>query len=118
MERDKAASNKDFFLLFSSNEQPNVMLPQLSGIVDKSNWTHYFGPFAGRAFVFARTGALDINLASRRELQQVSGIGINKADLIIRERGRKRFDSLDDASARLHGMGKDVLRGFKFLPAA
>ncbi|KAF9095501.1 hypothetical protein BGX27_001265 [Mortierella sp. AM989] len=113
-ERDKAASAKDFFLLFSSSDHFDVTLPPRSGIVDMSNWEHYFGPFAGRAFVFASTGALDINLAVRKDLKRMRGVGDKKADLIIQERAKRRFDSYEDASDRLRGMGETVLRTFKF----
>ncbi|KAG0341565.1 hypothetical protein BG004_005991 [Podila humilis] len=116
-ERYKAASDNDFFLLFSSNDQSHVVLPPISGIVDKSNWVRYFGPFAGRAFVFATIGALDINLASRRDLKGMSGVGDWEAELIMQERAKRRFDNLEDASARLLGVGKEALKRFKFLPA-
>lgn len=68
-ERRKAASDRDFFLLFTTKDWPDIELPMLSGIVNKSNWTCYFGPFAGRAFVFTTTGALNINLVTCKELK-------------------------------------------------
>ncbi|KAG0287648.1 hypothetical protein BGZ97_007036, partial [Linnemannia gamsii] len=113
-ERRKAASDKDFFMLFTTVDRLDVELPPLSGIVDKSNWQLYFGPFAGRAFVFATTGALDINLATRKDLKRMRGVDDKKADLIIQERARRRFDSCEDATQRLCGVGETVLQRFKF----
>jgi len=37
-----------------------------------------------------------------------------KPDLIIRERTKGRFDSFEDATQRLRGVGETVLRRFKF----
>ncbi|KAG0271060.1 hypothetical protein BGZ95_001193, partial [Linnemannia exigua] len=113
-ERRKAASDKDFFMLFTTADRLDIELPSLSGIVDKSNWELYFGPFAGRAFVFATTGALDINLAPRKDLKRMRGVDDRKADLIIQERARRRFDSYEDATQRLGGVGETVLKRFKF----
>ncbi|KAI1302690.1 hypothetical protein EDD11_005566 [Mortierella claussenii] len=113
-ERQKAASDRDFFMLFTSKERLDVELPPLSGIVDRSNWALYFGPFAGRAFVFATTGALDINTAPHKDLQRMRGISERKADLIIQERTKRQFDSLEDAAQRIDGVGETVLRQFKF----
>ncbi|KAF9536709.1 hypothetical protein EC957_009924 [Mortierella hygrophila] len=113
-ERRKAASDNDFFMLFTSQNHLDVELPPLSGIVDGSNWEEYFGPFAGRAFVFATTGALDINLAQRRDLERMRGVGDGKAELIIQERSKRKFDSYSDADKRLRGVGKTVLKNFKF----
>ncbi|GJJ67660.1 hypothetical protein EMPS_00006 [Entomortierella parvispora] len=113
-ERKKAASDRDFFIMFTSKDQLEVDLPPLSGIVDGSNWALYFGPFAGRAFVFATTGALDINRAQRKDLKRIRGIDETKADLIINERTKRRFDSYEDATQRLRGVDDTVLRRFKF----
>ncbi|KAG0330716.1 hypothetical protein BG000_011552 [Podila horticola] len=92
----------------------DVELPPLSGIVDGSNWDNYFGPFTGRAFVFATLGALDINLAQRRDLKRMRGVSDTKAELIIQERSKRKFDSYKDADKRLCGVGKTVLKDFKF----
>ncbi|KAF9310054.1 hypothetical protein BG003_008980 [Podila horticola] len=113
-ERRKAASDNDFFMLFTSQDHLDVELPPLSGIVDGSNWENYFGPFAGRAFVFATIGALDINLAQRRDLKRMRGVSDTKAELIIQERSKRKFDSYKDADKRLRGVGKTVLKDFKF----
>ncbi|KAF9359457.1 hypothetical protein BGX26_012269 [Mortierella sp. AD094] len=41
-ERKKAASTVDFFILFTTQKAPNIMLPVNSGIVDRENWDSYF----------------------------------------------------------------------------
>jgi hypothetical protein len=53
-ERNKSAGPADFFMLYTTAETPDdIALPDRSGIVDKSSWNTYFGPFAGRAFWYA-----------------------------------------------------------------
>jgi len=55
-ERNKSAGPADFFILYTTAETPdNIALPDRSGLVDKSSWNSYFGPFAGRAFRYARS---------------------------------------------------------------
>ena len=52
-ERKKAASDEDFFLLFTTKSRlEKIKIPKNSGIVSGDNWKEYFGPFAGRAFFF------------------------------------------------------------------
>ena len=52
-ERQKAASATDFFILFTSQEQScDFILPKNSAVVRKTNWHQYYGPFAGRAYVY------------------------------------------------------------------
>ncbi|KAK3826416.1 MAG: hypothetical protein J3R72DRAFT_458012 [Linnemannia gamsii] len=101
-------------MLFASQHWSNVELPSLSGIVDGSNWVYYFGPYAGRAFIFATAGALDINLAQRKYLKGVEGVDERKADFIIQERTKREFDSYEDATQRFRGLGAAVLKRFKF----
>lgn len=67
-ERKKSASDNDFFILYTTQKNLNIDLPPLSGLVDGSNWVNYFGPFAGRAFIFTTVGVLDINHASCSDL--------------------------------------------------
>jgi hypothetical protein len=51
-ERNKSAGPADFFILYTTAETPDdIALPDRSGLVDKSSWNSYFGPFAGRAFI-------------------------------------------------------------------
>jgi hypothetical protein len=50
-ERKKSAGRADFFILYTTAETPDdITLPDRSGLVDRSSWDSYFGPFAGRAF--------------------------------------------------------------------
>ena len=51
-ERNKSAGPADFFMLYTTAETPDdIALPDRSGLVGKSSWNSYFGPFAGRAFI-------------------------------------------------------------------
>jgi hypothetical protein len=55
-ERNKSAGPADFFILYTTAETPDdIVLPDRSGLVDRSSWNSYFGPFAGRAFRYARS---------------------------------------------------------------
>jgi hypothetical protein len=54
-ERNKSAGSDDFFILYTTTETPDdLALPDRSGLVDRSCWMSYFGPFAGRAFIASR----------------------------------------------------------------
>jgi hypothetical protein len=51
-EREKSAGSDDIFILYTQTEVPNdLVLPDRSGLVDKSCWNSYFGPFSGRAYI-------------------------------------------------------------------
>ncbi len=106
-ERDKAASKNDFFILFTTQNCDKFNLPENSGIVDKGNWKKYFGPFAGRGFIFA---PLDINTASRTDLQQVKHIGLESVEIIMRKRP---FLDIKNAMEKT-GLAENVLEKFKF----
>ncbi|RUS15929.1 hypothetical protein BC937DRAFT_91797 [Endogone sp. FLAS-F59071] len=68
-ERNKAASSQDFFILFTTQKDCNINLPRYSGIVDGTCWNDYYGPFAGRAFIYSVDGPPNINTATRSTLQ-------------------------------------------------
>jgi hypothetical protein len=54
-ERSKSAGPDDFFILYTTSEtSDDIALPDRSGLVDKSCWMSYFGPFASRAFIASR----------------------------------------------------------------
>ena len=54
-ERNKSAGPADFFILYTTAETPDdIALPDRSGLVDRSSWKSYFGPFAGRAYIASR----------------------------------------------------------------
>jgi DNA uptake protein ComE-like DNA-binding protein len=90
----------------------NFGLLENSGLVDSSNWLKYFGSFEGRAFAYANVGPLNINAADKRDLQLVEGIGIERADIIVSKRSKRKFKDLDDAYAET-GIPKSVLKRFK-----
>jgi len=59
-ERNKSAGRDDFFMLYTQTESlDDMVLPDRSGLVDKSCWMSYFGPFAGRAYIASRRGTRD-----------------------------------------------------------
>ncbi|RIB10973.1 hypothetical protein C2G38_2250437 [Gigaspora rosea] len=86
-ERNKAAGVNDIFLLVTTGKSHiNISkLPARSGIVHQNNWKEYFGPFSGRAFIYANTEPPDINIASRSWLSGIDGIGSKYADIIIKK---------------------------------
>ncbi|CAG8753632.1 8303_t:CDS:1, partial [Gigaspora rosea] len=94
-ERSKAAGVNDIFLLLTTGKsQIDIsQLPARSGIVHQNNWKEYFGPFAGRAFIYANIEPPDINTVSRSWLSGIDGIGRKYADLIIKNRP---YQSLED----------------------
>jgi len=113
-ERAKSASANDFFILYTTQENVNVNLPNLSAIVDGSNWKDYFGPFAGRAFIFANEGVLNINNCSRTDLIRMPNIGEGKADTILKKRSKRKFDDVEDARSRTTGIGMNTLKQFRY----
>lgn len=82
-----------------------------SGIVDGLKWKEYFGPFAGRAHVYAIVGPLNINTATYTELMTIDGIGENRVITILKERP---FKNLEDAK-RKTGISEKVLKRLRFL---
>ncbi|KAL1914250.1 uncharacterized protein VTP21DRAFT_9090 [Calcarisporiella thermophila] len=109
-ERAKAASERDFFLLYTTAQIEDLELPERSGIVDATNWLDYFGPFAGRAHYFAVVGPLDINTANHRDLLGIRGIGPAYAEQII---SKRPFANIADAMERTK-IPEKVLKKFKF----
>jgi competence protein ComEA len=64
---------------------------------------------AGLALVlFAGAGsasALEINEATRAQLERLDGLGVARVELILRERARAPFAGWDDLLARVQGIG-------------
>ncbi len=55
--------------------------------------------------------ALDVNVATHEQLQSVRGVGPRTARIIVDERARAgRFDSMDDLSDRVRGIGPKRLQ--------
>lgn len=50
-------------------------------------------------------GALEINEASRAQLEQLNGLGVARVEQILRERERAPFVDWDDLRARVKGIG-------------
>ncbi|KAF8956431.1 hypothetical protein BGZ46_002378, partial [Entomortierella lignicola] len=109
-EREKAAGRDDFFLLITTQNAQRIELPPNSGIVDRSVWSDYFGPFAGRAYIYLDQGLPNINSADYVTLQLVNGIGDARATQILELRP---FSSIDDA-ARRTGISRKILEGYMF----
>ena len=95
-ERERqAAGDTDFFILFTTHT-PNISSGDLTlrtGLVSKENFDAYFGPFAARAF---RNYKVDINFATRSQLEAISRIGETIADRILKERNNKEFADRED----------------------
>ncbi|CAI2182814.1 14937_t:CDS:2 [Funneliformis geosporum] len=108
--RNEATSEEDFFILFTTQKAENINLSPYSGIVDGTCWEAYYGPFAGRAFIYNIDGPLDINTATRSTLQLVDGIGPALADCIMRKRP---FQDILDAHKRT-SVPEVCLKKFKF----
>ena len=85
-------------MFFTTQEKPcNIKLPVNSGIVDRENWENYFGPFAGRAFVYGVKCFPNINKTSFAVLQLVNGVGPATANKILTKRP---FLSIEDAEQK------------------
>ena len=90
---------KDVFIVFTTGNTTVTAedLPAQGGIVSGKNFKDYFGPFAARAF-FNIT--IDINQATRSQLEAIAGIGEKSANHIITERSKRKFDSFEDFEQR------------------
>lgn len=107
-ERSKAAGVNDIFLLLKTGKsQIDIsQLPARSGIVHQNNWKEYFGPFAGRAFIYANIEPPDINTASRSWLSGIDGIGSKYVEIIIKNRP---YQSLEDCHQKT-GISHKILK--------
>lgn len=83
-ERDKAASDKDFFLFITTAKDPNIELLNISGMVHAGDWKDYFGPFSGSMFLGISDNTFHINTATFSSLQWV--VGCTGAKEIIAKR--------------------------------
>jgi competence protein ComEA len=54
--------------------------------------------------------ALDVNEASRAQLEQLNGLGVARVERILRERERAPFRNWDDLVARVEGIGAKGMR--------
>ncbi|CAG8675082.1 756_t:CDS:1, partial [Paraglomus occultum] len=78
----------------------DIELPNNSGIVDKQNWQDYFGPFAGRSYIYAMEGPPDVNTATRTQLELTEGIGKTYGKRIVDERKVKLFSTIEEVQPR------------------
>ncbi|CAJ0828120.1 13886_t:CDS:2 [Entrophospora sp. SA101] len=106
----KERTPTNFFILFTTAQNCNFELPMNSGIVDGLKWKEYFGPFAGRAHVYAIVGPLNINTATYTELMTIDGIGVSQVGTILKKRP---FKTLEDAK-RETGIPEKALKRLKF----
>ena len=64
-ERNKCAGRDDIFMLYTDTKNSDdFALPDRSGLVDKSCWRSYFGPFFGRAFMALRYREFDVGIST------------------------------------------------------
>jgi len=113
--REKAADPNDFFIMFSiyPNSLQEQELPKYSGLVVKSNFKDYYGPFSGRVFYMINSyNFFQINSATRDQLKMVPGIGDQRAQKILQTRP---FSNLEDCSIKT-GIPQSVLQVFIFPP--
>ncbi len=98
-EYNKSAMKKDIFIVFTTGNTTITAkdLPARGGIVSRENFKDYFGPFAARAFFNIK---IDINQATRSQLETIAGIGEKTANQIIEERLKRKFDSCEDFEKR------------------
>ena len=69
---------------------------------------------AGLTLAPGAVGAVDLNTATAEQLQTVRGIGSKTAEIIIQERVRGgRFESLQDLSDRVRGIGPKRLQSLQ-----
>jgi len=113
-EEEKAAGKDDTFLLITSGTcQVNIdQLKSGSGYVDRTNWHEYFGPFAGRAFIFAKQPP-DINKAPFSWLDMMHGIVPVTANTILAKRKLKEFSSDIEECFQRTKINKTILQQFQ-----
>jgi len=111
-EYEKAAMEKDVFILFTTHESEITAadLPARGGIVSKKNFQDYFGPFSARAFSEFK---ITINQASRSQLQATAGIGPARAEKILNERKKGNFKNRSDFVNRT-GITRQLSQAFIF----
>jgi hypothetical protein len=117
-EREKAADPGDFFVLICSGKFAGQVdqLPDRTALVDADCFVQYFGPFAGRAFIYKHSGPLDANVASAHQLQQCFGIGRIYAQKVLKARQQKLFSDPADFKKRVANFSDAIMEQFYFGP--
>jgi hypothetical protein len=101
-------STHSLFLLITSSDSKVSNLPSNCGLVDKSRFDDYFGPYAGRALRLYQD--VFVNVASFRSLQSVPRIGRVRAKSIVEHRP---FSDAEDCHART-GIPLSVAMSLRF----
>ena len=118
VERNKAADITDSFVLISTGKFDKHCLDRLPGrtaVIDAECFEAYFGPFAGRAFVYRNTSPIDVNTACRFQLNQCLGISEKIAKNIIDARKVRAFSGPDDFAQRIRNFPCGIMEQFLFL---
>ena len=111
-ERGKAANPDDIFLIYSTFDNVDLdSIPPRTGVVVKSNFSEYFGPFASRAIYLSHRTLPNANTSTRTQLLLLEGIGSVYADRIIEARFSRPFLDVDDLHGRT-GIPKKSLNCF------
>ncbi|CAG8653390.1 4570_t:CDS:2, partial [Paraglomus brasilianum] len=86
-ERRKATNiDHDVFLLYTTGNCSDIIIPPGSAVVDVNNWNSYFGPFAGRTFSYGTVDQPNANNALLWQLTGIHGISEKRAHLLIKKR--------------------------------
>ena len=118
VERNKAADTTDSFILISAGKFDKrclERLPKRTAVIDAECFEAYFGPFAGRAYVYRNTSPIDVNTACRYQLNQCLGIGEKIAKSIIDARKVRAFSGPDDFAQRIRNFPPCIMEQFLFL---
>ena len=107
-EWNKAASNNDFFLLFTTDKAFDVKPFEQSGIIHGQNWTDYFGVFASRMFINADVNPMNINTATHTFLQLL--VKAKDADEIVQKRP---FANVEEAMEKTN-IQERTLKRFRY----
>mmetsp|Transcript_37980 Transcript_37980/g.49182 ORF Transcript_37980/g.49182 Transcript_37980/m.49182 type:complete len:564 (-) Transcript_37980:62-1753(-) len=108
-ERNKAIppDTPSIFLLITSSKSNVVNVPPNCGLVDRTCFEEYFGPFAGRAFMH---DSIHANLASLQSLMSMKDIGMKRAIAI---QNHRPFTDASDCHRRT-GIPINIVQNFCF----
>jgi len=104
-ERRKSTKRNDICMFFTADKADwkRTDLPERSGMIKISNSLHYYGPWSARIyFLFNEQLNLNVNTMTNDQLQEVPGIGPKRAELIVKLREEKKFESIEECASRTH----------------
>ena len=114
-ERQKAVDPTDSFIVVCSGKvdaDELSKLPARTAVIDAECFGAYFGPFAGRAFVYWFRGPVNVNLASCLQLELLCpGIGPITAQKIVRNRP---FSGPEDFQEKIRPFSLEIMTHFSF----